>query len=497
MGVISATNPLPINGSVSGSVGIAGNVTINSPSVYGNISGSVVAFQGAGWSGSVAATVTNTVTVVSSIAGGIFPISGSVAATITNTNLNVSGSVAAWLNSSNASVITVGTPVANQSVSGTVGASIIGLTPVNVTNTNLNIAGSIAGTYANSNVASTVTGVAMMFKQNVSSSIMTEVSPTFPLPVSVQGVIQVTGNPSISGTVQVGNFPTTQNVSGSVVATQGTTPWVVVGSVYQGTGWSGSVAATVTNTVTVVSSIAGGIFPVSGSVAAVITNTNVNVSGSVAAWLNSSSASVITLNQGSSILAVPVGSVITVAQGSVAAAQIGTRITSVSGTLVVASLVGTFAEDSAHTSGDPGLFVLGIRNDTVASLVSVDKDYGAFTTDSAGRNLIKPFAPDEVRLDTQTSVVSGSVTALFNSVLGLRNYVTDVFVANTGSVATLVTFTDGSTSVLGYTIAPAGGGSNIIGMAMPFRTAPSQDFTFSMAPSTSILYVSAKGYKAP
>lgn len=87
--------------SISGTVLIGNTITINSPSVYGNISGSVVTFQG----GTVITSITGTPAV--SVQGTVF----------------VSGSV-----------ITVGgSGVANQSVSGTVGASIIGLVPVGLT----------------------------------------------------------------------------------------------------------------------------------------------------------------------------------------------------------------------------------------------------------------------------------------------------------------------------------------------------------------------------
>ena len=183
--------------------------------------------------------------------------------------------------------------------------------------------------------------------------------------------------------------------------------------------------------------------------------------------------------------------------GSVVGFQGGTTITSISGTVIVGSIVGTYVEDAGHSTGASGLFILGVRNDAVASFVSADLEYTPIGVDSAGRTIIKPFAPDQSRLDTSTSIVSTSVTALFASVIGLRNYVTDVTLANTGSVATLITFSDGSTSILGYTIAPAGGGSNIIHTAIPMRTATAQDFRFQPGTAASILYISARGYQAP
>lgn len=45
----------------------------------------------------------------------------------------------------------------------------------------------------------------------------------------------------------------------------------------------------------------------------------------------------------------------------------------------------TYAEDTAHTTGDVGAFTLGIRNDARASLTSADGDYSGFAVDAAGR----------------------------------------------------------------------------------------------------------------
>lgn len=43
------------------------------------------------------------------------------------------------------------------------------------------------------------------------------------------------------------------------------------------------------------------------------------------------------------------------------------------------------AEDAAHASGDPGAFVLAVRNDSDAARTSADGDYSPLSTDSAGR----------------------------------------------------------------------------------------------------------------
>lgn len=189
--------------------------------------------------------------------------------------------------------------------------------------------------------------------------------------------------------------------------------------------------------------------------------------------------------------------------GSVLAFQAGMTVTSISGTLTIgaivsgASIIGTYSEDVPSSNNDKGLFTLGVRNDTLSSLVSADGDYTGWGTDSAGRHLIKPFVSEDGTIISYTgSVVSGSVTLIQGSAIGKRNYVTDFFVVNTGSVAQLVTFQGGDTSILGYTIAPAGGGSNAPGIAIPLKTTLAQDLAFKITGTSSVIYMTVKGYQA-
>ena len=334
-------------------------------------------------------------------------------------------------------------------------------------------------------------------------------------PVSLLGVTQ-SGAWSAS---LVGTIP------GSVVAFQGTSEWTVKSSIAGGVfPVSGSVAAVVTNNVTVVSSLAGGIFPVSGSVAAVITNTNVNVSGSVVGFQGGTQITSLVSTVPSSVIVgasifgqlpagtAPIGSVAvlqgtnpwiqTFSNSSILAVPVGSIITTNVGSVIAVlqtpSIVGTYAEDATHTTADRGLFVLGVRNDAIASFTSANLEYGPQATDSAGRAIIKPFSSEDgIIISYVGSVVSGSVTLISASAIGMRNYITDFWVANTGSVSTLITFQDGSTSILGRTIAPAGGGSNSQGIAIPLKTAPSQDLAFTMGTMASVLYMTVKGYRAP
>lgn len=140
----------------------------------------------------------------------------------------------------------------------------------------------------------------------------------------------------------------------------------------------------------------------------------------------------------------------------------------------------------------------GFRNDAVASTVGVNLTSRLIATDSAGRTLIKPFAPDEARVQSVIATNNTTTTSLLAAGgAGLRTYVTDAFVTNTGSVATLVSFTDGDNSVIGRTIAPATGGSNLH-MATPMRTGGfAHTVNVTMATAVSTLGVTALGYYAP
>lgn len=170
----------------------------------------------------------------------------------------------------------------------------------------------------------------------------------------------------------------------------------------------------------------------------------------------------------------------------------------VGGPLIVGSIAGTYLEDAAHVSGSAGLFSLGVRNDTVASFVSANLDYAPRALDSAGRTLTKPFVAEEAVLRGHGSVNGvASVQLLAAAGTGLKTYMTEFMVANTGSVATLVSFTDGDASIIGRTIAPATGGSNKT-LSIPIVTnRTNSPINMASGTASSVLYGYAIGYKAP
>ena len=153
----------------------------------------------------------------------------------------------------------------------------------------------------------------------------------------------------------------------------------------------------------------------------------------------------------------------------------------------------------AFMAGTQSSSIYGMRNDAIASFLGADLTERPIAVDSAGRVLTKPFSAEESRVEGYVSTTNTSITTLVAAAgAGLRNYITDIWLANTGAAATLVTFSSGGgASVLGYTIAPAGSGSNLPGLATPIRTGVNETFGIQAATATSILYATVKGFKAP
>lgn len=331
--------------------------------------------------------------------------------------------------------------------------------------------------------------------------------------VSVTGTVLVAGNHSVSGTVgasvigltpvAVTNTPSVSGLLGASIIAVGivnqadgatSQQQLMVDSrtrVYNGSNWDrlrgdSSIGALVSTGGSSVITLG------QGSVAVAI------ISGSIAATFtppaNQSVSGTVTVIQGSTWIASVFGNMSVI--GTVPVTQSGAW--NVNATLVAPSIVGTYAEDSAHATASNGLFTLGVRNDAVASFTSANLDYGPITTDSAGRTITKPFSAEESRIEGYHSVVSQSVTTLVATAgTGLKNYVTDFFIVNTGNNTALITFQDGLGSILGYTIAPAGGGSNSPGIATPFRTGANTTFDFKATPASSVIYATVKGFKAP
>lgn len=265
---------------------------------------------------------------------------------------------------------------------------------------------------------------------------------------SISGAVTIIGTPSVSGTVNIGN--------GSVVA-------------FEGGGWTTSIVSSTPSSVLVGASIFGQLPAGTAPLGSVATLQGTNP------WVIISVGSVVSINTGS-IIATQVGSVITVFQAP--------------------SIVGTYAEDAASSSGDKGFLVMGARNDTLASVTSADGDYSSHVVGPAGE-LIAENAPLTKWVSGTASMLGGvpltsSVTVIAAQGSSVFTYITSAQVANLGSASVLVGFYGGTSSLIAYTIAPAGGGSNLY-FQNGIKTNANSAFAASVSGTASV-FLSAQGF---
>lgn len=109
-------------------------------------------------------------------------------------------------------------------------------------------------------------------------------------------------------------------------------------------------------------------------------------------------------------------------------------------------------EDSAHGSGDVGVFMLAVRNDANAVRASADGDYHVFSVDKLGRQLVTS-APRGQRVKnvitlsttTETTLLSAGGASVFNDV-------TKLIIANTSSTDVRVDFRDATAGSVIFSI---------------------------------------------
>lgn len=233
-------------------------------------------------------------------------------------------------------------------------------------------------------------------------------------------------------------------------------------------------------------------------------NAVVNVAGSVASWprgnqsvsgsvgiTGTPSISGAVTIVGSSSIATLQGTSPWLITGSVAAVQ--------TGAWNLASMRGVYAEDSAHATADQGMFMLGVRNDNMASMTSADGDYSPMAVGPSGERIVAN-APITKWVSATSSVMSGPSVLMFSAPgASVFNYVSGVQVTNPGTVSAHVAFYEGlggvPASVLFYAMAPAGGGSNMV-FPNPIKTTlANQNISASVSAHASV-YVMMEGFTA-
>ncbi len=312
---------------------------------------------------------------------------------------------------------------------------------------------SVMNQYREDTLGSSVVGVAMMFKRTDSASLMSAISPQYPLPTvgSVSGTVTTNANPSsvqvIAGT----------NVIGSVAVLQGTSPWLITGSVLA----TGNSSVQLVGSNALIGSVAqaGNWFMQPSSVQLMA---GTNVVGSVAV-LQGTSPWLIT------------GSVL--ATGNSSVQLVGSN-----------ALIGSVAQ-AGNWFMQPASVQLMAGTNNIGSVTAVQgtNPWGMSFTPAS---LISGHA-------STVNASSGSVLVLASVQATLNAYITDFLISNTGAATTLVTFTDSDGSIMGKTIAPTGGGAVAAAFSSPMKTLSTGKAVYMGASTaTSTLHAWVGGYKA-
>lgn len=100
------------------------------------------------------------------------------------------------------------------------------------------------------------------------------------------------------------------------------------------------------------------------------------------------------------------------------------------------------AEDAAHTTGDTGIGVMGVRNDTLAAQTNANTDYGFHAIDQAGI-LITSGAPRALKGRQATTITSSTAeTTIISSVASTFLDLYGLILANTSASTTKVSIRD-------------------------------------------------------
>lgn len=101
------------------------------------------------------------------------------------------------------------------------------------------------------------------------------------------------------------------------------------------------------------------------------------------------------------------------------------------------------AEDAAHTTGDTGVFMLGVRNDTSTAFSGTDLDYTPIATDSAGTQYVVQKSSTATLSNVASSATSVTILAANTARKGAQIYndSTQILYVKFGTTASTSSFT--------------------------------------------------------
>ncbi len=160
------------------------------------------------------------------------------------------------------------------------------------------------------------------------------------------------------------------------------------------------------------------------------------------------------------------------------------------------AVLGNLTPTNATTSAIPAVAM-------PAGFKALSADQTATTTtyntqgivDLVGKQIVMPYALNQLFVKGSSSATGTSSTSLIAAgAAGIKNYITSISIANTGTSTSLITLQDGSGgATLLTTIAPAGGGSNIT-LPVPIATSAATALYFAAGTASTTIYLTAVGY---
>lgn len=112
------------------------------------------------------------------------------------------------------------------------------------------------------------------------------------------------------------------------------------------------------------------------------------------------------------------------------------------------------AEDAVHASGDVGVPSLGVRQPATPAIpTSAAGDYSYVLVDSEGKQLPSGQGAPETAFQSYTNLTAVTNVALRAAgAAGIRNYLKDIVLDNTGAAAARVIIQDGTTTIFSATV---------------------------------------------
>lgn len=153
------------------------------------------------------------------------------------------------------------------------------------------------------------------------------------------------------------------------------------------------------------------------------------------------------------------------------------------------------AEDAVAASGDTGVATLGVRIPTTpAAQTSAAGDYGTQAIDQEGKTVVTPYAGMEQSWQTNPVVLSTTASTALKAAAaaGVRNYITDIDIANTSATGVRVDILDNATIIRSFWVGPTSHVTRTF--SLPIRGTAATALNVQLSAAVTDVRVSANGY---